>query len=442
MPSWTGNFRPSRMTGRPASAPSAGPGPSGSPKYCCMRITFLGHAGLFVETRHGSVLCDPWFTPGLFRVVVPVSPQRPARPGRVRPARLPLRLAPAPRPLRSRVPGPRTSTRAPGCCSRTSRRRSSSGSCAALGFTRLRAARTHGEPVDARRARGDDLRDDRARRRAARRLGARARRRRRRGCSNQNDARPGDPAPLQALGPFDAHFVQFSGAIWYPIVYDFPADETRPASRATSASNQMARARQYIEWVKAAHVFPCAGPPCFLDDDLFALNDLDDDAANIFPDQTVFLAELDAQRHRQRAPHRSRLRRSTSTATRARCAHPDADAEVAATVHATRRAYLDRVPRATGTAGSRPSTRAWSTEPRDLVAELAAWFEPLLERAPITSAGIAGNVVLDVGDATPICLDFVETQVRPWARRAVRLQGRRRPPARRRRWSTSTSRTG
>ena len=49
-----------------ASAPSAGPEPAGSPKYSCMRITFLGHAGLFVETRHGSVLCDPWFTPAYF----------------------------------------------------------------------------------------------------------------------------------------------------------------------------------------------------------------------------------------------------------------------------------------------------------------------------------------------------------------------------------------
>ena len=38
--------------------------------------------------------------------------------------------------------------------------------------------------------------------------------------------------------------------------------------------------------VRAPHVFPVAGPPCFLDDDLFAFNDLDDDPANIFPDQT------------------------------------------------------------------------------------------------------------------------------------------------------------
>ena len=58
--------------------------------------------------------------------------------------------------------------------------------------------------------------------------------------------------------------------------------------------NQMARARQYIEWVDAAHVFPCAGPPAFLDDDLAAMNDVDRDPANIFPDQTVFLELLRA----------------------------------------------------------------------------------------------------------------------------------------------------
>ena len=31
-----------------------------------MRITFIGHAGLFVETRYGSILCDPWFNPAYF----------------------------------------------------------------------------------------------------------------------------------------------------------------------------------------------------------------------------------------------------------------------------------------------------------------------------------------------------------------------------------------
>ena len=31
-----------------------------------MEITFLGQAGLFIETRHGSILCDPWFNPAYF----------------------------------------------------------------------------------------------------------------------------------------------------------------------------------------------------------------------------------------------------------------------------------------------------------------------------------------------------------------------------------------
>src|SRR5438132_10462425 len=31
-----------------------------------MRITFLGHAGLLVETPKGTVLCDPWFNPAYF----------------------------------------------------------------------------------------------------------------------------------------------------------------------------------------------------------------------------------------------------------------------------------------------------------------------------------------------------------------------------------------
>jgi UDP-MurNAc hydroxylase len=58
---------------------------------------------------------------------------------------------------------------------------------------------------------------------------------------------------------------------------------------------------------------------------------------------------------------------------------------------------------------------SWSHGYRDLVEELAAWFDPLLQRAPITSAGIAGNVVLDVGEPSAnVCIDFVESQVRVW----------------------------
>ncbi|MCW2525087.1 MAG: (2Fe-2S)-binding protein, partial [Frankiales bacterium] len=39
---------------------------------------------------------------------------------------------------------------------------------------------------------------------------------------NQNDARPSDLTSFQRLGHVDAHLLQFSGAIWFPMVYDLP----------------------------------------------------------------------------------------------------------------------------------------------------------------------------------------------------------------------------
>ena len=54
----------------------------------------------------------------------------------------------------------------------------------------------------------------------------------------------------------------------------------------------MERARRFVDAVGARYVFPTAGPPCFLDDDLFEHNDFVNSPDNIFPDQTVFLAYL------------------------------------------------------------------------------------------------------------------------------------------------------
>src|SRR3989449_10784347 len=39
---------------------------SSNTKEFFLQITFLGQAGLFIETRHGSILCDPWFNPAYF----------------------------------------------------------------------------------------------------------------------------------------------------------------------------------------------------------------------------------------------------------------------------------------------------------------------------------------------------------------------------------------
>jgi len=31
-----------------------------------VRATSIGHAGILIETRYGSILCDPWFVPAFF----------------------------------------------------------------------------------------------------------------------------------------------------------------------------------------------------------------------------------------------------------------------------------------------------------------------------------------------------------------------------------------
>jgi UDP-MurNAc hydroxylase len=226
---------------------------------------------------------------------------------------------------------------------------------------------------------------------------------------NQNDARPGDVAALQALGPYDAHFVQFSGAIWYPVAYDFPPAEKARLARQKRA-NQMHRARQYVDWVGAANVFPCAGPPCFLDDDLWHLNDLDNDEDNIFPDQTVFLADLEA--HGNDRGHLV-VPGSTIDLRGGHCAvtHPGADAATAPFVD--KRAYLGRY-RDDWRSWLAAERASWSHGGIDLVAALREWFEPLLTAAPVTSAGIAGNVVLALGERDGIVIDFIESAVRDW----------------------------
>src|SRR2546429_630180 len=74
---------------------------------------------------------------------------------------------------------------------------------------------------------------------------------------DQNDARPGDLDALRSAGPFDAQLLQFSGAIWFPIAYDFPPAEKDRLARA-KRSDEMERAQRFIEAAGATHVFPCA----------------------------------------------------------------------------------------------------------------------------------------------------------------------------------------
>jgi len=114
---------------------------------------------------------------------------------------------------------------------------------------------------------------------------------------DQNDCRTTDLDALRAHGPVDLHWLQYSGAIWYPMVYELATDEMRRLVDA-KVESQLARAMRYVESVGARAVVPSAGPPCFLDPELFHLNIVDGDELSIFVDQPAFLHRLARSGHR------------------------------------------------------------------------------------------------------------------------------------------------
>jgi UDP-MurNAc hydroxylase len=374
-----------------------------------MRVTFLGHAGLYVETAGGSVLCDPWFTPAYFGSWFPfprndgLDPAAFASPDYLYvshlhrdhfdPEFLARHVDRGAQVLlpEFRVPFLEESLRA-------------------VGFERFVRTR-HGVPVDvgglevtifAMTAPADGPLGDSA----VVLADASAR------LLNQNDARPGDPAEIEAMGPFDAHFLQFSGASWFPVAYDFPEVERARLGREKRA-NGIARALRYVEMMGARHVFPSAGPPCFLDDDLWHLNDLDGSDENIFPDQTVFLDAIarvgDGARPADLVVPGTVVELEGGAAT---VTQPAADVDVMEPF-VDKRAYLERY-RADWKAWLQAERESWSTRDHDVVAEIKAWFEPLLADAPLTRSGIGGNVVIQLDDVA-VVIDFVRGTVREWA---------------------------
>jgi UDP-MurNAc hydroxylase len=225
---------------------------------------------------------------------------------------------------------------------------------------------------------------------------------------NQNDARPASLELLNRFGPFDGHFLQFSGAIWYPMAYNFPP-EVRAALGRAKRLNGMSRARRYARAVGAAYVFPCAGPPCFLDDDLFGLNDFDGDPSNVFPDQSVFLEYL---REQGMSNGVLGLPGTTVELAGGRCHVEHAlSPREAARIFTDKRAYLTEY-QARWRQRIEQERDSW---PRGLVAVLPAlreWLEPLLRQADRLCAAVGGRVLLQAGEES-VVIDFPNRRVGP-----------------------------
>ncbi len=371
-----------------------------------MQITFLGQAGLFIETRGVSILCDPWFNPAYFGSWFPF----PANDG-IDPARIGNPTFLYVSHLHHDHFDPRWLAEH---CSKDATVllpdypiEDLKDELQALGFTKFIETRNE-EPFEAGGLRmlimalvaptdgpiGDSalLVDDGDVR-----------------VLNMNDSRPIDPDRLLTFGPLDALFLQFSGAIWYPMVYEFPERAKQVLAHKKRVAQQ-ARAFRYIEILDPAFVVPSAGPPCFLDDDLFDQNDVRDDDTNIFPDQPTFLRYIEEQ---GRTGGRLMLPGSVADVGPGRfdVRHPVEPS----TIFGDKRAYLESYrDRKRDVLAAEQAKWRNGHERIELLPALKEWFEPLIAQADLIAAGIEAGVLIDVGDEQ-VVLDFESREVRPLA---------------------------
>lgn len=371
-----------------------------------MKITHLGHAGLFIDTAAGSILCDPWFHPAFFASWFPFpSNDHLDVTGFASPDYLYISHEHRDH-LDRRFLAENVSKQAtvllpdyPHMSLERELRK--------LGFTSFIRTRNAQplilgglrvaivalvSPSDGPEGDSGLIVDDGD------------------ACIfNQNDSHPADMSAVQSLGPFDAHFLQFSGAIWYPMVYRFPP-QTKQSLGRKKRLNQQARALAFARQVNATHVFPTAGPPCFLDDDLYHLNDLDRDPSNIFCDQKVFL-EYMASNGCSRG-HLAVPGTIVNLAKgRSEIVHPMPNDQIES-IFSDKRAYLEAY-RARKRPVIEAEKAAWPRGSVDILSALKQRLEPLLAQADLTSAGINARVLLDCR-STKIVVDFLEREVYAW----------------------------
>lgn len=375
-----------------------------------MRATSVGHAGIFVETGAGSILCDPWFNPAFFGSWF-VFPRNDRLPGslleRIRhPSFLYISHLHGDHLdevwLSENIPR-HTPILLPGYPTRELENRLRS-----LGFTEF--VRTvdgieqdlgsgltvaiHVETSITDGPAGDSaivISDGRHR------------------LVNQNDCRTSDLSALGAHGPVDLHWLQYSGAIWYPMVYDEPADRMRELVD-NKVDSQFSRALHYVEAVDARAVVPSAGPPCFLDPDLFHLNVVNGDELSIFPDQTEFLERLSAAGRRgiMNVPGTTiTLENGSMSVT-----HPMADDEVHR-IFSHKGDYL-RAYQADYLEYLKNLKAQWHEPTSNLLETIKIWWEPLMTLAPTLRQGIGAPCLLRAGDLE-ILIDFPRGEVRPFA---------------------------
>ncbi|HEY0520775.1 MAG TPA: Rieske 2Fe-2S domain-containing protein [Ilumatobacteraceae bacterium] len=372
-----------------------------------MRATSVGHAGILIDTADGSILCDPWFLPAFLGswFVFPRNDQlsddlmeRIEHPSYLYISH--LHADHLDEPWLANHVGRATTVLIPGYPTHELERRIRD-----LGFANI-VRTVDGEEM----ALGRDLRiaihvetsitdgpggdsalvvsDGTGR------------------LVNQNDCRTDDLDALRAHGPVDLHWLQYSGAIWYPMVYDEPPERMRELVDA-KVNSQFRRAMRYVEAVGARAVVPSAGPPAFLDPQLFGLNVITGDELSIFRDQPSFMRQLAAAGHCGiLAIPGTEIEVTPDAIT---VTHPTNDAEVDA-IFDHKAAYL-RQYQSDWMPWLDEMHARWKTATTDLLATLKEWWEPLLAMAPALRTGIGDCCLVRAGDLD-VLIDFPNGEVR------------------------------
>ncbi|NNN22330.1 MAG: Rieske 2Fe-2S domain-containing protein [Acidimicrobiales bacterium] len=238
---------------------------------------------------------------------------------------------------------------------------------------------------------------------------------------NQNDARPTNLALLNNFGVYDAHFLQFSGAIWFPMVYRYDKNLKDRLARA-KRKNQLERACQYVKAIGAKNVFPSAGPPCFLDESLFELNDFSDPSSlngsetNIFCDARVFIGHL-----LENGIENSHLIGPNSKIKIGK-EYLDIDSpEDLRNAYEKKRQYLvsyqeQVAPQIEAEKKLWPKLRSG-----EMFQIMKEWFEPLIKSAPLTCRGINGRILLSSSNGEFV-LDFLTQEVEPYEGQSCRFR--------------------
>ncbi|MBJ8339887.1 Rieske 2Fe-2S domain-containing protein [Antrihabitans sp. NCIMB 15449] len=226
-------------------------------------------------------------------------------------------------------------------------------------------------------------------------------------CFNMNDARPVDMDVLHdQFGKIDIHLLQYSGAIWYPMVYDIPK-RTKANFGKQKRQRGMDRCRSYIEQVDATWVVPSAGPPVFLDPELRYLNDDQADEGNIFPDQIVFLEQM-----RIHGNDKGVLMIPGSTAdlhgADLTLTHPVEDPMA---IFDNKADYIEEMAQRMAPVLAAEKASWASAEGEPLLGPLRDLFEPLMALTDQICDGIGYPVGLVLGDET-VVLDFPARTVR------------------------------